>query len=69
MFIRIGGEGSSSVVVGRMGTGVQVVEEGGRISRPGWDGRSKGWLVRREVEWGVQARRVEELGKRGIVTE
>lgn len=43
MLTRMGGEGSVSVDGGRTGTGVQfwIVDEGGRISRPGWPGRWK----------------------------
>lgn len=45
MLTRIGGEGSWVVGYGEMGTGVHWggevgEEEGGRISRPGWEGRS-----------------------------
>lgn len=42
MFTRIGGDGSFSVVGGWIGTGVHFgseEEDGGRISRPGWEGR------------------------------
>ena len=43
MLMRIGGEGSWRVVGGWTGTGCHVgsvvVDDGGRISRPGWPGR------------------------------